>query len=323
MRVLALILGISFAVDAWAACTPMPSCEELNYTDTNCDGEYITCPFDSAKKKCLSSKIDCAALGYTNENKSNWCGKEVSCPTDTSLTLCAEAYENPCPNGYDNRILSVEDCGEQGSNGWTYTSTTIPGNDGQDIRCGKCTPKSCSGYYARYQSASDCGTGVSAGTGWIYKTCYEGDQKLGSCTKKTCSYYGLHDPSDRNNGKLLCKGTATNVYLGDASSPCYSCVNCLSAKEFTDGMHKSYVYQHQSGIDRCKVSASENRENGLYGCYAKSFPGTYTTNGDTYTGQCDSCYRIGTSVAYNSQETFCCLNGSYRTTGANWSCPTY
>ena len=50
MKVLALILGISFAVDAWAACTPMPSCEELNYTDTKCDGEFITCPFDLNKK---------------------------------------------------------------------------------------------------------------------------------------------------------------------------------------------------------------------------------------------------------------------------------
>ena len=117
MRVLALILGISFAVDAWAACTPMPSCEELNYTDTNCDGEYITCPFDQTKKKCLSSatckEYDCSAYSLS------------SCPTTaTSCTACGNGLEigykvNGCKSGYE---FSGGTCVASNCSGYTLSS---------------------------------------------------------------------------------------------------------------------------------------------------------------------------------------------------------
>ena len=281
MKVLALILCISFAADAWALeCTPRPSCE---------------------------------ALGFTDEDKSNWCGKEIFCPTDSKYTACVEAYENPCPNGYDNRILSVNDCGEQGSNGWTYASTTIPGNDGQDIRCGKCTPKSCSGYYASYQSASDCGVGGSSG--WYYATCYEGDDKLGKCTAKTCSSHGYHDYTDRNNGKWLCaEGFPHSVYLGNTLTDCYSCISCGEADQFKEST--TMVYANQSFIERCATKYPQ----GLWGCYTKYVSGSHSTGIMYYTGKCDACVPIGGPVTSGQTDTYCCKNGSWKEPGANGSC---
>ena len=319
-----------FAVDAKAACTPMPTCEELNYTDTKCDGEFITCPFDETKIKCLSSNVDCAQMGFTQDNKSTWCGKEISCPTDPKYTACVEAYENPCPNGYDNRYASVEDCGEQGSNGWTFTSTTITGNNGQNILCGKCTPKSCPGFSRTYQTADSCGgTNGSGSAGWNYRSCYEGDEKLGYCEAKTCSSHGLHDPSELNNGMLLCKETATKVYLGNASSSCYSCVSCGKAEQYSSSEYSTWFYMNQSGIDKCRHGST--KLSGLYGCYRASLYNvsvfSYKENGITYKGRCDSCWPVdGAGVAaYPEGGYFCCKNGEFSTNtrydGTKYSCP--
>ena len=107
MRVLILILGISFAVDAWAACSPMPSCEELNYTDTYCSGEYVTCPFDSSKKKCLSlPKEECEGYPLTTCPQQGVCEncpenparkRLANCLTPTPAELCAAYPLTTCP----------------------------------------------------------------------------------------------------------------------------------------------------------------------------------------------------------------------------------
>ena len=94
---------------AYAAlnCTTQPTCEQLGYSksvDANCD-DYILCPFDTSYKKCITGKVDCAELGFTQDDKSEWCNKIVTCQTDSSYTLCA-ATENcddftlsKCPTG--------------------------------------------------------------------------------------------------------------------------------------------------------------------------------------------------------------------------------
>ena len=78
---------------AYAAlnCTTQPTCEQLGYSksvDSNCD-DYILCPFDTSYKKCITGKVDCAELGFTQDDKSEWCNKIVTCQTDSSYTLCA------------------------------------------------------------------------------------------------------------------------------------------------------------------------------------------------------------------------------------------
>ena len=42
------------AKQSWDVETcPYPECSKLGYTETNCSGEWLACPFDSTKKKCL------------------------------------------------------------------------------------------------------------------------------------------------------------------------------------------------------------------------------------------------------------------------------
>ena len=81
-------------------------CATLGFSQDNVDGceHYLYCPFDTSYKRCVSSeKIDCAALGFTQENKSEWCGNVVSCPMDSSYTLCAsQVGEQVCPVGEIN-----------------------------------------------------------------------------------------------------------------------------------------------------------------------------------------------------------------------------
>ena len=86
--------------------TAAGDCATLGYSKDNVDGceHYLYCPFDTSYKRCVSSEeIDCATLGFTQENKSEWCGNVVSCPMDSSYTLCAsQVGEQVCPVGEIN-----------------------------------------------------------------------------------------------------------------------------------------------------------------------------------------------------------------------------
>ena len=120
MKVLALILGISFAADAWALqCTPKPSCESLGFTDTDCSGEFVACPFDQNKKICVSSttceeckEYDCSAYSLT------------SCPESaTSCTACGNGLKvgykvDGCKSGYE---LSGNTCVASNCSGYTLS----------------------------------------------------------------------------------------------------------------------------------------------------------------------------------------------------------
>ncbi len=106
MRVLLSMLCVFFAAEAWADCTSMPSCAELNYTDTSCKGEFVTCPFDQTKKKCLPVLPSCEELQYTETSCQ---GDFLTCPLDpskkrclplpTPAELCAAYPLTTCPSG--------------------------------------------------------------------------------------------------------------------------------------------------------------------------------------------------------------------------------
>ena len=293
-------------------CTTQPTCEQLGYSksvDANCE-DYILCPFDTSYKKCITGKVDCTGLGFTQEDKSGWCGNVITCPTDASYTLCAEAFENPCPNGYDSRLTSVADCGEQGSKGWTFSTQIITGNSGENITCGKCTPKTCSGYYEQYQSVSDCGSGGSRG--WQFATCYSGDTLMGKCTEKTCASHGYKTSSSVETGQYICK--KATAWLGNRqdTSSCYDCAPCNTATTYAGVTDRRYIGD-QSSINICgydKVSYAK-----LYGLY-KNYVGIsdgrvkFSDNQGRTAKGCDVWINIGASVANGADRLYCCKNGS-------------
>lgn len=170
-----MVMG-SGSASAALNCTTQPTCEDLGYSkiSENCE-DYVSCPFDLNYKKCITGKVDCVELGFSTENKSGWCGNIITCPADDSYTLCAEAYENPCPNGYDSRLTSVADCGSQGANGWTFSSQTITRNNGEDIVCGKCTAKTCTshGYMTSQQVDYLCKKSSYVYLGNTRSICYD------------------------------------------------------------------------------------------------------------------------------------------------------
>ena len=96
MKYILFLMMILFSNQAVALnCAQAPSCEELGYStddNQNClaDG-YLICPFDSNYKKCVN--FNCESLGFTQSNKSGWCGKLAFCPNDKTYTACKALCE--------------------------------------------------------------------------------------------------------------------------------------------------------------------------------------------------------------------------------------
>ena len=91
MRYMLILLGLMFANVANALdCEKVPDCESLGYSkaeDPNCaDDGYMFCPFNHEYKKCVN--MDCAKMGFTEDDKTSWCKDIVSCKGDEDLTLC-------------------------------------------------------------------------------------------------------------------------------------------------------------------------------------------------------------------------------------------
>lgn len=253
-------------------CSQQPSCTELGYStsiDSDCLEENILyCPFDTSYKKCV--RQSCAKLGFTDNDKSSWCGKIIPCPENSGLTLCAESSGAICPTGYSSELKSVSNCGTSGSSGWTYESVNITSGDGSVLTCGKCAKKSCSGSLA-YTSVSDCGS--TGSNGWTFSTCYYGDEKLGTCTKRTCESHGYKTNSSSCTSGVYKYATAT---IGDLNSNCYVCGTCQST----------------SIAVACKLCASERVKSvipatptGYFGTCAKSMFVCCSVN-ESCTGRC-------------------------------------
>ena len=94
-------------------------CAILGYSTENVKdcAQYLRCPFNSDYKICVSgatsSSIDCATLGFTQDDKSTWCApdKIIKCPTNESLTLC---------NGVNTEVM---DCASLGFTSSDKTET--------------------------------------------------------------------------------------------------------------------------------------------------------------------------------------------------------
>ncbi len=96
MKYVLILIAILFSGQAVALeCVKQPSCADLGYKQENdpmcADDGYLICPFDSNYKKCVN--FSCESLGFTQSNKSTWCGKISKCPTDNTFTLCKALCE--------------------------------------------------------------------------------------------------------------------------------------------------------------------------------------------------------------------------------------
>ncbi len=96
MKYVLFLMMILFSNQAVALnCERQPTCEELNYSkedNPKCDKNgYILCPYDQTYKKCV--RYNCETLGFTQSNKSSWCGKISKCPNDKSYTACKALCE--------------------------------------------------------------------------------------------------------------------------------------------------------------------------------------------------------------------------------------
>lgn len=85
----------SFGASA-QTCTTAPSCSELGFTKNvaACDGKTILyCPFDKTKVYCSdNTNFDCANNGYS-ETAASCSGDYIPCPADKSKVRCL----TPCP----------------------------------------------------------------------------------------------------------------------------------------------------------------------------------------------------------------------------------
>ncbi len=96
MRYLMFLLCLIFANVANAMdCEKVPDCESLGYStedEPNCaDNGYMFCPFNHDYKKCV--QYNCAKLGFTEDDKTSWCGKIVKCKGNEKFTACKALCE--------------------------------------------------------------------------------------------------------------------------------------------------------------------------------------------------------------------------------------
>ena len=96
MRYILFLFSLLLANTASAIdCEKMPTCEELGYStedDPYCaENGYMYCPLDYSYKKCVN--MDCAKLGFTDSDKTSWCGKIVKCKGDKNFTACKALCE--------------------------------------------------------------------------------------------------------------------------------------------------------------------------------------------------------------------------------------
>ena len=209
-------------------CTTQPECANLGYTtDATCDeGAFIYCPYDTSYKKCIpnavtSAEIDCAELGFTTENKADWCDKIVKCPTDSSYTLCAKNIT--CAEG---EALIGSDCKT------IYSSCSAAGL----LSFGECNTAgyTCGALRTIYTSAD--GTTMACYLGKTAKSCPAGytTGAASSCSKTP-------DGGTCSNGYILM--FSTEYYAGDSACSACTCAlepnvkpstgcNCTSAKPY-------------------------------------------------------------------------------------------
>ena len=100
------VLSLIMTGEVKAACTPTPDCASIGYTETSCETDYLACPFDSTKLKCMpcdsSFKYDCTGDNITGGVGNTCNGKYASCScSDAEYTFSnGECIGPKCPVGY-------------------------------------------------------------------------------------------------------------------------------------------------------------------------------------------------------------------------------
>ena len=100
-----VIIGL-VPFNVYGECTPTPDCASIGYTETSCETDYLACPFDSTKLKCIpcdsSYRYNCSGDNITGGTGSACGGKYVSCScSDSEYTFTnGECIAPKCPVGY-------------------------------------------------------------------------------------------------------------------------------------------------------------------------------------------------------------------------------
>lgn len=300
-------------------CTPQnwdtedctyPDCDSMGYTEQNCEGDWVACPYDSSKKKCIGG------------------GDE----------------DDDCPDGYSADYQSLEDCRQSGC--WDYKSDGFSGNK----KCGKCLPtrpglpmpefnatcnkwimcnneetcanwecdpgttlingqcvsdlKSCpDGFSLNYTSVDDCGNPK----GWTLQVLGALDGKLcARCMAKVCTGSYKTEAQCTASGSLTQSCTVSGSpqgYAGDDG--CYTC-NCVD----TCPSGYSTAYQsvndcgdHPSGWKYTTYGTLNGLNCGK--CTPQACPGSYLTLSDCLAQATDSntfCEVSGSSWGYSGEE---------------------
>lgn len=75
-------------------CKVLPSCEALGYAKgyaKECgtdERNYVLCPYDKEYRKCVN--YTCEGLGFTKDDKADWCAEIIPCKFDSEYTLCKD-----------------------------------------------------------------------------------------------------------------------------------------------------------------------------------------------------------------------------------------
>ena len=282
----------------------------VGYTgDDTCYRCSYTCASDS-----FDSEADCKDGGYT-----------CSSTTVGSLTCWYHIGTTSCATGYSTSYQSVTDCGSQGSNGWTYTSS----GSSNGLKCGKCSPKACSTYggvknvtectkYTTLKEAVDTNAVGYSGETPCYKCTY---------TCKSSLYTSKSDCENDNSG-YTCSSTTENgvtCWAPGTASSCptgysttYPSVTACGAQGANGWSYSSSGTSGGITCGKCsKLSCSRFDMGELKGVTSVSQCPSHTamkaaaTNAVGYTGD-DVCYRCSytcASDAFDNQAD--CTSGGY------------
>ena len=101
--------------NVYGECTPTPDCASIGYTETSCETDYLACPFDSTKLKCMpcdsSYRYDCSGDNITGGTGSACGGKYVACECDGGLPFNNGICPQNCTIGmiyYSDKTCSAE-----------------------------------------------------------------------------------------------------------------------------------------------------------------------------------------------------------------------
>ncbi len=86
-KISVIVIGL-VPFNVYGECTPTPDCASIGYTETSCEGDYLACPFDSTKLKCIpcdsSFRYNCSGNNITGGTGSTCGGKYTQCECSSS-----------------------------------------------------------------------------------------------------------------------------------------------------------------------------------------------------------------------------------------------